>query len=315
VLSNVNTIYRLEKTTNGNIYLACSGIHDIYQWNRLADSQLDATDTDGKIIYSADGGASWQLLYQFKHPVYWIAADPGNKNRMYAAVVCHAGSAGGIYYTDALTTNPSAVWNRVTDPPRTIGHPANIIVLDNNNILCTYSAGYGTGNAPTKTSGVFQYSFNTGQWTDCTHADAATNDSSMFYWTKDIIRDPKNPSTWYACTWHKHGAGGVFAVNNTANAWTWTKITGNTINDATSMTFDPADSDRLYITTEYTGIWVCDNIRSNNIAWRHVDGYNFRQPERIFFNPSNANEMWVTSYGNGINVGTINKPAGAVRKH
>src|SRR4030095_5768372 len=32
--------------------------------------------------------------------------------------------------------------------------------------------------------------------------------------------------------------------------------------------------------------------------------YPFRQPERVFFNPNNSGEVWVTSFGNGIRIGS-----------
>jgi len=35
-----------------------------------------------------------------------------------------------------------------------------------------------------------------------------------------------------------------------------------------------------------------------------VKSYPFRQPERVFFNPYNQSEVWVTSFGNGMKVGT-----------
>jgi DNA gyrase/topoisomerase IV subunit B len=41
-------------------------------------------------------------------------------------------------------------------------------------------------------------------------------------------------------------------------------------------------------------------------TWTLVDSYPFRQPERVFFNPYNQSEMWVTSFGNGMKVGTSN---------
>ena len=66
---SVNSLYRIVKTGNGNLYGACSNIHDMYQSTRLADAQLDASDGNGKIVRSTDNGATWTTLHSFGHPV------------------------------------------------------------------------------------------------------------------------------------------------------------------------------------------------------------------------------------------------------
>ena len=67
-----NSSYRIVKAANGTLFMATSGIHDMYQSTRLADVQLDATDAPGKILYSTNNGATWTLLHAFNHPVFWI---------------------------------------------------------------------------------------------------------------------------------------------------------------------------------------------------------------------------------------------------
>ena len=42
---------------------------------------------------------------------------------------------------------------------------------------------------------------------------------------------------------------------------------------------------------------------------RQVQSYPFHQPERVFFNPFNTQEVWVTSFGNGMKMGTITSTA------
>jgi hypothetical protein len=46
------------------------------------------------------------------------------------------------------------------------------------------------------------------------------------------------------------------------------------------------------------------NINSASPILTQVTNYPFGQPERVFFNPYNPSEMWVTSFGNGIRVGS-----------
>ena len=77
---SVNSLYRTVVGANGNVYGACSNIHDMYQSTRLTDAILDANDANGKIVYSADNGQTWQNLHVFNHPVFWLATDPNNAN-------------------------------------------------------------------------------------------------------------------------------------------------------------------------------------------------------------------------------------------
>ena len=111
---SVNSLYRIEEGTNNVMYGACSNIHDMYQSTRLRDAQLDANDANGKIIYSSDKGATWSTLHPFNHPVYWLAIDPNNPQRMYASVIHFGGvqgsQAGGIYRTDNLDNLAASTW-------------------------------------------------------------------------------------------------------------------------------------------------------------------------------------------------------------
>jgi hypothetical protein len=46
------------------------------------------------------------------------------------------------------------------------------------------------------------------------------------------------------------------------------------------------------------------NITSASPILTQITNYPFGQPERVFFNPYNQSEVWVTSFGNGIRVGS-----------
>lgn len=47
------------------------------------------------------------------------------------------------------------------------------------------------------------------------------------------------------------------------------------------------------------------NINSGTPTFSMVSSYPFQQPERVFFNPYIASEMWVTSFGNGMKIGSL----------
>ena len=104
-------------------YIRADGrnIHDMYQSTRLADNILDNADAEGKLLYSGDNGATWQLLHAFGHPVFWIALDPNDPNRAYASVIHYNNGAGtgGVYRTDNLLAPGGSIWTPLPDPPRT----------------------------------------------------------------------------------------------------------------------------------------------------------------------------------------------------
>jgi photosystem II stability/assembly factor-like uncharacterized protein len=307
----VNSLYRVEKTSNGNLYAACSNIHDIYQSTRLKDAQLDASDPNGKIFFSADGSANWSLVHSFGHPIFWLAADPNNAERMYASVIHFGGTQGtqqgGIYRTNNLSAGAASAWVKLPNPMRTEGHPASLIVLNDGTMVCTFSGRINPSGSFTASSGVFLYNPSTDSWTD-------KSDPGMLYWTKDIIPDPADASqnTWYVCVFSgwggpPNGLGGLYRTINRGSSWT--KLTGSQFDRVTSITFNPLNSNQAFLTTETQGLWVSNDMNDAIPDWELVNSYPFRQPERVFFNPFNLQEMWVTSFGNGLKTGFL-YPAG-----
>ncbi|MEP7164647.1 MAG: T9SS type A sorting domain-containing protein [Ferruginibacter sp.] len=301
---NVNSMYRIAKHATGTtMFAATSGVHDMYQSTRLQDNLLDAADAGGKIIYSTNNGSAWQLLHQFSHPVFWVATDPNNVNRMYASVI-HYGSGtgqGGIWMTNNLNLLASSTWTQLANPPRTQGHPASIVVLNDGKMVCTYSGRRTVAGAFTASSGVFIYDPVLNSWADVSHTD-------MQYWTKDIVIDPADPTqnTWYACVFSgwggaPNGKGGLFRTTNRGASWT--KLTGSQFDRVTSITFNPIQPTQAYLTTEIQGLWMSNNMNAVTPTWTLVNNYPFRQPERVFFNPYNSNEIWISSFGNGMKLG------------
>jgi Secretion system C-terminal sorting domain len=306
--NSVNSTYRIAQAANGTLYAGTSGIHDIYQSTRLKDAQLDAADANGKIVYSTDNGLSWMQLHSFGHPVFWVALDPNNSNRAYASVINHsgAGAAGGVYRCDNLNLFASSTWTLTPAPPRTEGHPAGLVVLNDGKLVATYSGRINVvGNASsfTASSGCFIYDPAVNSWTDVSHP-------GMNYWTKDIVVDPNDvtQNTWYAGVFSgwggaPNGLGGLYKTTNRGTSWT--KLTGSVLDRVTSCTFNPSNADEIYITTETQGLWRTGNINSATPAFLNLATYPFRQPERVFFNPYNPMEVWITGFGNGMKMGVL----------
>ncbi len=302
--NSVNSTYRVAIGTNGTMYAGTSNIHDMYQSTRLADAQLDAADANGKIVYSTDNGLTWTQLHSFGHPVFWVALDPNNTNRAYASVINHAGSgvAGGVYRCDNLSSLATSTWTLTPTPPRTEGHPACLTVLNDGKLVATFSGRRTT--VFTQSSGCYIYNPATNSWTD-------VSDAGMDYWTKDIVVDPNDATqnTWYAGVFSGWGSipqnlGGLYKTTNRGTSWT--KLTGTTLDRVTSCTFNPANANQIYLTTETQGLWMSSNINSGTPTFSNVSNYPFRQPERVYFNPFNTNEIWVSSFGNGMKMGLMN---------
>ncbi|HEV7232447.1 MAG TPA: T9SS type A sorting domain-containing protein, partial [Bacteroidia bacterium] len=86
----------------------------------------------------------------------------------------------------------------------------------------------------------------------------------------------------------------------------WTRISSlNLMHNVTSCTFNPNNPSQIFATTEYEGLWMCSNVNAANPVFSQVANYPFKQPERVYFNPYNLNEMWVSSFGNGLKMGTL----------
>ncbi|MFH0881208.1 MAG: hypothetical protein V2A34_15965, partial [Lentisphaerota bacterium] len=296
-----NSTYRaVLHPTNGFLYAAASSVHDLYAWDRYCrDSDID--NGRGEIILSTNKGISWQTLHAFGRPVVSLALDPNNPNRLYA---CMAHSAsGGIYRTTNLHIGAASVWTKLSFPPRTQGHPYNIVVLNDGTLVASYSAHITNGDF-SASSGVFISTNNGAAWLD-------RSDTGMQYYTKDLIVDSHdlNQRIWYAGVWGEWGSsaglGGLYRTTNRGLAWT--RITTNLL-AVESCTIHPSNPDEMLVTTESQGLWFTTNLASATPRFFPDTHYPFRFPTRAFFNPFNTNEVWITSYGNGMRLGRISEP-------
>ncbi|MDB5283879.1 MAG: BNR/Asp-box repeat protein, partial [Bacteroidota bacterium] len=291
-----NSTYRIVQHTNGNIYACVSNRHDIYQTTTIYDNTLN-TKT-GAVYVSTNNGTSFSQIKSFNGPVIWIALDPTNSDRMYAAVINSDTTKGGIWKTNNLSAGVSSVWTKCKNPSRTEGHAFNVNVLPNGDLVVSFSARRATtSTAFSQSSGVF-YSTDGGQtWADRT-------DANMKFYTQDVVVDKNDTSgsTWYASVFSAWGSGvpaGTGGLYKTVNKGiSWSQI--STLYRVNSCTINPSNPDEMYVTTETDGLWYSGNINSANPSFSLVDAYPFRHPTRVFFNPWNPSEMWVSAFGYGM---------------
>ncbi len=292
----LNTMYHAIKHPGGGvIYAATSSVHDIYESTHLTDAALDGGQ--GKVLFSLDTGRTWQTLHDFLHPVIWLAMDPTDPNRMYASVV-HS-TAGGIYMTNDVLAGAASQWVRVNAPPRTEGHPYNVVVLGDGSLVCTYS-GRRSNNAFTASSGVFYSTDHGNFWQD------RSANPGMHYWTKDITIDPSDltQNTWYVGVYSGWGGasnsqGGLYRT--TDRGMSWNKILIR--NRVQSCTFHPSKTPELFVTTEGDGLLYTYDVRGSNPSFYSVANYPFAHPTRVIFNPYNGSEVWIASFGFGLMTG------------
>ena len=295
---SLNSSYQIITGPTGTLYMSTSSAHDMYQSTHLKDSVIDGGT--GDVLTSTDQGATWTKLGSIGHVVMGVALDPTNAKRMYATVA-HS-SKGGVYVCSDITKGVSATWVRLTAPTRTQGHAFNITVLKDGTLVATYSGRMAPGF--TDSSGVFVSKDGGTTWIDRSAAN-------MHWWTMDLTVDPTDAtqSTWYTGVFSGWGGaannkGGLYKTTNRGVTWTeiWTS------DRVGSCSVDPKNPKIIYATTETQGLWISTNATNASPTFGLVGSYPFRQPTRVFFNPNKAGEVWVTSFGNGVRIGTQSSP-------
>ena len=288
------TYHYAEHPTTGRLYAATSTAHDMYQSTYLSDARIDGAD--GHIMTSSDDGASWQLLHDFNHPVVWLAQNQTNTETLYASVA-HS-TQGGIFVTHDLSNPSGPSFTRLNSPARTEGHPFNVHILDDGNLLASWSGRRDPSGAFTASSGVFLSEDGGATWSD-------RSDPSMMRWTKDVVVDPHDPDqdTWYAAVFSHWGSapndvGGLYRTDDRGINW---EELGDFYR-VHSIAVDPNNPDFAYVTTETDGLWITENLTDDTPTFSLDETYPFMQPVRVFFNPHNPGEVWAASFGGGLRV-------------
>lgn len=288
-----NNWYRiLQRSDNQQFVAAVCQINDLYLGYRIADKDIEG---GGLILHSTNGGITFDTLHNFGHPVVWLELNKSNPSQMWASVVNNIN--GGIFYSQ----NSGETWTKLPAPPRTEGHPYNIISLADGSLVVTFSArALPDGVTLTESSGVFYSTDKGNSWQD-------RSDKAMRFYTKDLVVDQHDPSgnTWYATVWGRFtifsgannaGNGGLYKTINRGQ--TWTRIFAN--ENAESFTIHPLKPNTAYLTVENNGLYFTQNLNATIPVFEKVTTFPWWRPKRVFFNPENACEVWVTTMGGGL---------------
>lgn len=265
------------------------------------DSRL--SQSHGRICYSTDNGATWQILHDFNRPVTFIHIDKNNPDTMYACVQdVNSGTIGGIYKCNSISVGSNSLWNKLSAPTRANNRPNNVYVLNDGSLMASYYPFDATGSYNyTQQSGVFYSTDGGNNWQDRTQ-------QSMQEKTFNIIPDINDTSeqTWYACVGNSSTANYSGLYKTTDRGQNWVNLMPGT--SVISCTFDPSHNNEMYICTELNGLYYATNTNNTTFTPVTVSNYDFRAPQRVFFNPYDSNEVWVTSFGNGLKVGNTGTP-------
>ncbi len=303
-----NTMYSCVKNpASGVLYAGVSSVHDMYQSTHLTDASISGAT--GGVLFSTNMGTTWQMMTNFAAPVVWVEMDPMNTNRLFASVVSTTTNKAGIYVSTNAQKGAGATWQHLAPPARTQGHPLVAHALKDGSLVCTYSGRRaGSPQEFTASSGVFLSTDGGSTWAD-------RSDARMDYWTMDLVIDPSDPAqnTWYAGVYSgwggpPNGLGGLYRTTNRGVSWTQLRSDDG----VTSCAFNPLNTNELYVTTEDEGLLFSSDIRAASPTLTPVANYPFGQPQRVFFNPYNPAQVWVTSFGNGMRVGSTESAPGTL---
>lgn len=199
---------------------------------------------DGQIYTSADGGKSWQFLYNFNRPklfVDHIIVDPRDSNTIYVAAHRHK-EAGGFF----KSIDGGRKWRESPELKNEALH--SLSQSDANpNVLIT-----GTFN------GIFR-SDNSGEtWTQL-----PTYNTPGLVHVESLAIDPRTPNTIYAGTWY-------LPYKTIDGGKTWKSIKNGIIDDSDifAIDIDPRDPNHV-IASACSGIY---ETRNGGEAWKKVQG-------------------------------------------
>src|SRR6266850_558806 len=199
---------------------------------------------DGQIYTSADGGKTWQFLYNFNRPTLFvdqIIVDPRDSKTLYVAAHRHTEPGGFFKSTDGGRT-----WRESSELKNEALHSLIQSESDPNVLIA------GTFNS------IFRSDDSGETWKQLPTA----NTPDLIH-IESLAIDPRTTNTIYAGTWH-------LPYKSTDGGMTWKIINNGIIDDSEmfAIDIDPRDPNHVFISA-CSGIYETKNAAE---SWRKVNG-------------------------------------------
>ncbi|MFN2516097.1 MAG: YCF48-related protein [Pyrinomonadaceae bacterium] len=199
---------------------------------------------DGQLYTSADGGKTWEYLYNFNRPklfVDHIIVDPRDSKTLYVAAHRHK-EAGGFF----KSTDGGHKWRESPELKNEALHSLSQSESEPN-VLIT-----GTFN------GIFRSDNSGDSWTQL-----PTQSTPGLFHVESLAIDPRTTNTIYAGTWY-------LPYKSTDGGKTWKSIKNGIIDDSDifAIDIDPRDPNHV-IASACSGIYETKNAGD---SWKKVQG-------------------------------------------
>ncbi len=246
------------------------------------------------LFKSTDYGASWSAVSSF--PVTTTSNDNGISLVVFDKASSSEGSATqrifvGVSRLGApnlyMSTNGGSTWGEVPNAPATTQMPQRAALASNGMLYVTYANGAGphgndSGTEPVDTGSIWKYDTAKGEWTNVTptgvgagfsgiSVDAANADhlvattinmyqATPWGWGDHIYVSTNGGSSWTDIV-------GADKPNMDANGMPW--IENHSIHWAGTATFDPNNSNRVFVTSG-NGIFATSNLNASKSTWKFM---------------------------------------------
>jgi photosystem II stability/assembly factor-like uncharacterized protein len=271
----------------------------------LNKNTMYAGTANGRIYTTVDGGATWDLLWQYTEQddaIWTLEVDPGDGDRLFAGMGDYTGCDGRIYRSE----DRGATWDKVldlipgTNPDQGFISSLTFDPSDSSILYATTGIGdwCGGGNPGDPNPVGF------GIWKSVDGGDtwAPINNGLADLTVSHLVVDPSNPQTLYA------GVGCVDDdINLPGNVFksidggeNWAPLDVSPVQPITRLGLHPDDPQKVYA-VGYSGVFFSEDGGAN---WTQLNE-TFKSAVHTFFYdlafaPGDPETMYVGTYAGGV---------------
>lgn len=212
-----------------------------------------ATNVQGQVFLSLNGGSSWKRKAWIRDFVYDLAVNPKRPDTVYVLWMK------GVY----KSTDRGSTWTKYAfqAPHSTFGR----IAVHPHNPSLVYATGIYVADQTTWKSGMALFKSNTG---GRTWSYKRIIPSSSQGQARALAVDPANPRTIYVGGWYTTDVYRDGLFKSTDGGTNWTEITGTIVEEPTAILVDPANPSRLCVGT-IAGVYRSVN---GGLTWTKIQG-------------------------------------------